>query len=97
MLVSSHIRIAHAHRAYAAYHEASPQERAAAESDVARNTTPAYRAPEMWDVHRWGKIGRPADVWALGCLLYQLCFTRLPFGGAFPGVGRGAWGVGCRV
>jgi serine/threonine protein kinase len=59
---------------------ATPQERAAAEADVARNTTPAYRAPEMWDVHRWGKIGRPADVWALGCLLYQLCFTRLPFG-----------------
>ena len=59
---------------------ATPQERAAAEADVARNTTPAYRAPEMWDVHRWSRIGRPADVWALGCLLYQLCFTRLPFG-----------------
>jgi serine/threonine protein kinase len=28
---------------------ATPRERAAAESDVARNTTPAYRAPEMWD------------------------------------------------
>ena len=59
---------------------ATPRERAVAESDVRKNTTPAYRAPEMWDVHRWRTVGPPADVFALGCLLYQLCFARLPFG-----------------
>ena len=58
----------------------TPMERARAETDVGKNTTPTYRAPEMWDVFRWGAIGKPADVWALGCLLYQLCFQRLPFG-----------------
>ena len=58
----------------------TPTERARAETDVGKNTTPTYRAPEMWDVFRWGAIGKPADAWALGCLLYQLCFQRLPFG-----------------
>ena len=36
---------------------ATPRERAVAESDVRKNTTPAYRAPEMWDVHRYGPAG----------------------------------------
>ena len=31
-------------------------------------------------MHRWRTVGPPADVFALGCLLYQLCFARLPFG-----------------
>ena len=62
---------------------ATPRERAVAESDVRKNTTPAYRAPEMWAMHRWRTVGPPADDarrFALGCLLYQLCFARLPFG-----------------
>ena len=58
----------------------TPVERLAAESDFAKNTTPAYRAPEMHDAHRWPSVGPPADAFALGCLLYQLLFARLPFG-----------------
>ena len=58
----------------------TPAERLAAESDFAKNTTPAYRAPEMHDAHRWPSVGPPADAFALGCLLYQLLFARLPFG-----------------
>ena len=58
----------------------TPAERLAAESDFAKNTTPAYRAPEMHDAHRWPSVGPPADAFALGCLLYQLLFARVPFG-----------------
>lgn len=25
------------------------------------------------------KCGRPSDVWALGCILYQMCYGRTPF------------------
>ena len=34
----------------------------------------------MHDAHRWPSVGPPADAFALGCLLYQLLFARLPFG-----------------
>lgn len=37
------------------------------------------RAPEMVDLHRGKAITHMADVWALGCLLYMLCFRRHPF------------------
>eukprot|EP00887_Chlorella_sp_A99_P007529 scaffold2.g7529.t1 len=52
------------------------------EEDVIRKTTtPAYRAPELWDLWSRQPIGPPGDIWALGCLLYLLCFGQLPFDG----------------
>ncbi|EDV25541.1 uncharacterized protein TRIADDRAFT_24131 [Trichoplax adhaerens] len=50
------------------------------EEDIKRNTTLAYRAPEMIDLYSEKPISTKADIWALGCLLYKLCFYSLPFG-----------------
>ncbi|KAK0520705.1 Ark- serine/threonine protein kinase [Tilletia horrida] len=53
----------------------------ALEADLNRHTTLQYRAPEMVDVYRRPPIaiGEPADVWALGVLLYKLCYYTTPF------------------
>jgi len=54
---------------------------AAEEENIRRNTTPAYRAPEMWDLYTRQRIDCKADIWALGVLLYVLMFGKLPFAG----------------
>ena len=46
---------------------------------MAKHTTPMYRAPEMLDTWNNYNIHTPSDIWALGCLLYFLCFGRHPF------------------
>ncbi|XP_066915198.1 cyclin-G-associated kinase-like [Clytia hemisphaerica] len=57
----------------------SALQRSMAEDEIQRNTTPMYRAPEMVDLYSNSSITVKADVWALGCVLYVLCFTRHPF------------------
>jgi cyclin G-associated kinase len=38
-----------------------------------------YRAPEMLDLYSNFPINMQSDVWALGCILYVLCFNKHPF------------------
>lgn len=52
----------------------------AVDEEIKRYTTLSYRAPEMIDLYSGIPITTKADIWALGCLLYKLCFFILPFG-----------------
>ncbi|XP_076856935.1 BMP-2-inducible protein kinase isoform X2 [Brachyhypopomus gauderio] len=52
----------------------------AVEEEIKRYTTLSYRAPEMINLYQGKAITTKADIWALGCLLYKLCFFQLPFG-----------------
>ncbi|XP_008840007.1 cyclin-G-associated kinase isoform X3 [Nannospalax galili] len=46
---------------------------------ITRNTTPMYRTPEIVDLYSNFPIGEKQDIWALGCILYLLCFRQHPF------------------
>lgn len=48
---------------------ATPRERGRLEDNIQRRTTPAYRAPEMYELATHATVGPAADVWAMGCLL----------------------------
>ncbi|KAM6986493.1 AP2-associated protein kinase 1-like [Aplochiton taeniatus] len=50
------------------------------EEEIKKYTTLSYRAPEMVNFYNSMIITTKADIWALGCLLYKLCFFTLPFG-----------------
>uniref|UniRef100_A0A803JKY3 non-specific serine/threonine protein kinase n=1 Tax=Xenopus tropicalis TaxID=8364 RepID=A0A803JKY3_XENTR len=52
----------------------------AVEDEIKKYTTLSYRAPEMVNLYSGKMITTKADIWALGCLLYKLCFFTLPFG-----------------
>ncbi|KAL3516584.1 hypothetical protein ACH5RR_023486 [Cinchona calisaya] len=58
-----------------------PEEMGIEEDNIRKHTTPAYRAPEMWDLFRRDLISEKVDVWALGCLLFRICYLKSAFDG----------------
>jgi len=50
------------------------------EEEINKYTTISYRSPEMIDLYSNKVITTKSDIWALGCLLYKLCYFTLPFG-----------------
>lgn len=57
----------------------NPQELLLFHDEIMQHTTPQYRAPEMIDLSKGFPIDDKADIWALGCLLYKLCYYTTPF------------------
>nr|XP_033772638.1 cyclin-G-associated kinase isoform X2 [Geotrypetes seraphini] len=57
----------------------SAQKRATVEDEITRNTTPTYRTPEIIDLYANFPVDEKQDIWALGCILYLLCFRQHPF------------------
>jgi serine/threonine protein kinase len=55
------------------------EERQAAEEHIAKETTQMYRAPEMVDLYLRPTLTEKTDIWALGCMLYAMCFMIHPF------------------
>lgn len=58
-----------------------------------RYTSIAYRAPEMVDLYKNLEISTKADIWALGCLLYTLCFLKLPFKDSLLAIQSGEYSI----
>ncbi|KAJ1808476.1 Ark- serine/threonine protein kinase, partial [Coemansia sp. RSA 2598] len=54
------------------------------EEEIQAMTTLEYRAPEMIDLYLRRGVTEKADIWALGVLLYKLCYFRTPFDNASP-------------
>lgn len=50
------------------------------EEEIKRYTTLSYRAPEMIDLFCGVPVDTKSDIWAMGVMLYKLCYFALPFG-----------------
>lgn len=53
----------------------------ALQEEAAQFSTASYRSPELMDPPNNCVIDGKADVWALGCTFYAMCFSRTPFEG----------------
>ena len=62
------------------------------EEEIKRYTTLSYRAPEMIDLYSGQALTAKTDIWALGCMLYKICFFSLPFGESSLAIQEGKFG-----
>ncbi|KAI7867702.1 kinase-like domain-containing protein [Spinellus fusiger] len=46
---------------------------------AAENSTIAYRAPELYNVHSGIELDEKVDIWSLGCTLYSTAYGQNPF------------------
>jgi len=58
---------------------ATPSERSQQEELIAKNTTLAYRPPEMCDLYSAQVLTEAVDIWALGCLFFTMLNLVHPF------------------
>lgn len=63
------------------------------EDEIRKYTTLSYRSPEMVDLYSGKCISTKSDVWALGCLLYKICFFSLPFGESALAIQNGSFTI----
>jgi len=49
------------------------------EDDIQKYTTIQYRPPEMCDLYQRRGLNEKVDTWALGIMLYKLCYYTTPF------------------
>ncbi|KAI9201799.1 serine/threonine-protein kinase ppk30 [Polychytrium aggregatum] len=49
------------------------------EDEISKFTTLQYRSPEMCDLYQKRGLTEKLDIWALGVLLYKLCYYTTPF------------------
>lgn len=57
-------------------------------AEIGVRGTPAYMAPEQFEA-RWRDYGPSTDLYAVGCLAYELAYGRVPFDG--DSLGTVAW------
>eukprot|EP00088_Acartia_fossae_P032510 TRINITY_DN33276_c0_g1_i1.p1 TRINITY_DN33276_c0_g1~~TRINITY_DN33276_c0_g1_i1.p1 ORF type:complete len:368 (-),score=39.79 TRINITY_DN33276_c0_g1_i1:11-1114(-) len=57
----------------------SANQRNLLEDELAKHSTPMYRAPEMLDTWSNFPINEKLDIWAAGCVLFCLCYNQHPF------------------
>ncbi|XGW28639.1 hypothetical protein V3C99_008427 [Haemonchus contortus] len=61
------------------------------QDEIEKYTTLSYRSPEMIDLYCGKPIGTKADIWAMGVMLYKLCYFCLPFGESAMAIQNGAF------
>ncbi|KAK8916551.1 Cyclin-dependent kinase D-3 [Platanthera zijinensis] len=54
---------------------ATPEEMGIEEDNIRKHTTPAYRAPEMWDLYRKEVISEKVDVWVRLSYMFSMYFN----------------------
>lgn len=57
----------------------SMNQRTLLEDELAKYSTPMYRAPEMLDTWSNYPVNQAVDIWAAGLVLYSICFNKHPF------------------